>query len=571
MHTPPADVSIGDDLTQEEIEDTFNTGFGYQISGINSRRDNNDNRYMLVFANEDGPYDDAVRVGRFEYIGEGLDGDQSEDSPGNSALIDAVSSDFPVYFFYAETDRPEWEYQGQVNVLRYQSKKRDGRKVLVFDMEHQEDEPDETDRDIDWLTAMRLELERYLQEHDQNTVTLHEIYDFSESRLAKQFPENDHVRAKIRQLLQRLRDRGEVRSLNDEGTYQIGEIQLENSIGLSLPVETGDTGSVNTPTHGLYLIPVNNDWRERFKNSVEEPHDLRQYENLPPQVEGIDRLRIWGTTETDGDKKQSAIDHMTPDDCLLFYYDGEFFAGGTVGRVFENPDVGKLLWNNPRSRHLFTVKNFTHSVPPIEEIWEMLGYEGRQVVQGFTRVADDRISNICEEHETLESLIHGTDDEEPPLEEIEEEKSELAQAVESEPELSKEDTEYVEIRRKARDSAFRELVREAYNNTCAVCGSQRESPDGTPEVEAAHIYPHSEGGSDDIRNGIALCKFHHWAFDSGWLSFTDNYEIMVAKATGKNGYHKLKEREGQSLWLPENEDTHPHPMFLREHRQLNGF
>jgi len=35
------------------------------------------------------------------------------------------------------------------------------------------------------------------------------------------------------------------------------------------------------------------------------------------------------------------------------------------------------------------------------------------------------------------------------------------------------------------------------------------------------------GGSDDIRNGIALCQFHHWAFDPGWLSFTDDHEIIV--------------------------------------------
>jgi len=147
----------------------------------------------------------------------------------------------------------------------------------------------------------------------------------------------------------------------------------------------------------------------------------------------------------------------------------------------------------------------------------------------------------------------------------------LTQAVESEPELTEDDTEFVETRRKARDSAFRELVRDAYDNTCAVCGSQRESPDGNPEVEAAHIFPHSEGGSDDIRNGIALCKFHHWAFDSGWLSFTDDHEIIVAEATDKNGYHELKQLEGRWLRLPENEEAHPHPMFLEQHREIQQF
>lgn len=71
MREPPKDIEIGSRYSQEEIESAFNTGFGYQISGINPRRDEYDNRYVLVFANEDGPYDDAVTQGRFEYIGEG--------------------------------------------------------------------------------------------------------------------------------------------------------------------------------------------------------------------------------------------------------------------------------------------------------------------------------------------------------------------------------------------------------------------------------------------------------------------------------------------------------------------
>ncbi len=467
MHTPPGELEVGDRLSQEEIEDAFDTGFGYRISGINPCRDDYDNRYVVVTAKEDGPYDDSVTWGQFEYVGEGQDGDQSESSPGNSTLIDAESSNFPVYFFYKDTDDIKWEYQGQVEVLSYRREERNGREVLIFTMEHQ--------------------------------------------------------------------------------AYSDGQAP------------------------GLYLIPVNDDWRDEFRHSVEEPHNLQQYAEVPPQLEGIDRLRIWATTETDADKKQSAIDEMEPDDYLLFYHEGEFFAGGVVGRTFENPDVGELLWDNPESRHLFTVEEFTHDVPRIERVWEMLGYDGRQVVQGFTRVTDERVEEIRQEHRSLESALFGDEEREPSEEEIEREKSELEQAVETEPELTEDEAQYVETRRRARDRAFTELVREAYENTCAVCGSQRESPDGNPEVEAAHIYPLSEGGRNDVRNGIALCKLHHWAFDSGWLSFTDDHEIMVAEAPDKNGYHELKRLEGQSLHLPEKEDLHPRPMFLEEHREIHGF
>lgn len=305
MRTPPEGVSIGDRLLKDEIEEAFDTGFGYQISGINPRRDDYDRRYVLVFANEDGPYDDTVTQGRFEYIGEGLSGDQSETSPGNSALIDAVSSDIPVHFFYQQSGNGEWEYQGLVNVLGYGFDERDGRQVLVFTMEYQR----------------------------------------------KTGPEAD----------------------------------------------------------------------------------------------------------------------------------------------------------------------------------------------------------------------------EPSQETVETERTGLENALNEEPQLTDDEEEYTETRRRARDTAFSELVRQAYGETCAICGSSRETPNGYPEVEAAHIYPKQEGGADDVRNGIALCKLHHWAFDTGWLAISDEYEILVKDASERDGYYQFKQREGDTLHLPDNDEAKPHPMFLEHHREIHGF
>ena len=141
----------------------------------------------------------------------------------------------------------------------------------------------------------------------------------------------------------------------------------------------------------------------------------------------------------------------------------------------------------------------------------------------------------------------------------------------SEPELLEEDETFSNVRRRERDRKFAKEVKNFYNNMCAVCGSQRKTPAGNPEVEAAHIYPKSEGGSDDIRNGVALCKLHHWAFDAGWLSLTDNHEIIIAEAPNKNGYHEFKRLEGDSLQLPDKEEVHPRQMFLEKHREIHGF
>ncbi len=65
---------------------------------------------------------------------------------------------------------------------------------------------------------------------------------------------------------------------------------------------------------------------------------------------------------------------------------------------------------------------------------------------------------------------------------------------------------------------FRELIREAYGNRCAVSGSRiREG------LEAAHIVPWSACKSPDrlnVRNGILLTVWHHRLFDRASLRLT---------------------------------------------------
>jgi putative restriction endonuclease len=469
MRTLPDGIEVGDTLTQEEIEDAYSTGFGYRISGINPRRDEHDRRYILLFANEDGPYSDSVTQGRFEYIGEGLEGNQSEGSPGNSALIDATTSGIPVHFFYKGAEGEDWEYQGLVDVVDYQFREQGGREVLVFTMEHRKQSNDSPDR------------------------------------------------------------------------------------------------------AGLYLTPVSDYWRDKFRDTVERSLDLTQYDNVPPQLEGYSELRIWATTETSAAKKQAAIDQMGAGDCVLFYSDGNLFAGGIVERAFESPAVGELIWNQPESRHVYILSEFTTDVPSLDRIWGWLDYNGRQVVQGFSRVDDSRLAQLREEFGSVQDALFGGKEPEVLTAEIKQEKGELAEITDSPPHLTEDQEQYTESRRRARDSAFTELVKDTYNNQCAICGSERETPDGSPEVEAAHIYPKREGGSDDVRNGIALCKLHHWAFDSGWLSLSDEHEILVKEAPNRNGYYEFKQLQCDLLQLPAEEELSPHPIFLEGHRRIHGF
>ncbi|MFW5934816.1 MAG: HNH endonuclease [Halolamina sp.] len=138
-HSHP-EIDRGERYDQADIEALFDTGFGYRVSGINVRNDDDGDLFVLLFAREDGPYDDDVSAGTFTYVGEGLPdkGDQSPDSLGNAALIEAESDPVPIYFFYSAGDAPEWEYRGQVAVEGHEMVAGpDGeREVLEFEMRH---------------------------------------------------------------------------------------------------------------------------------------------------------------------------------------------------------------------------------------------------------------------------------------------------------------------------------------------------------------------------------------------------------------------------------------------------
>ncbi|MFY4812574.1 sacsin N-terminal ATP-binding-like domain-containing protein [Haloarcula sp. AONF1] len=125
--------------------------------------------------------------------------------------------------------------------------------------------------------------------------------------------------------------------------------------------------------------------------------------------------------------------------------------------------------------------------------------------------------------------------------------------------------------RTVRDDEFRRAVRDAYDNTCAICGNRRETKDGQPEVEAAHIRPASKKGPDMVQNGLALCRLHHWSFEKGWIAISDNYKIIVRDWESVPGYEEFSQYRGCSLHLPEDEQKHPSSSYLRYHRRSHEF
>jgi putative restriction endonuclease len=119
-----------------------------------------------------------------------------------------------------------------------------------------------------------------------------------------------------------------------------------------------------------------------------------------------------------------------------------------------------------------------------------------------------------------------------------------------------------------RSAAFRGVIMKLYNYTCAACQLRIITLSGASAVDAAHIVPFSESHDDGIGNGLALCKLHHWAFDTGILSVDDRYQIIVSSAFEENGSKEMliKSLGGRKIILPEQKPFFPSLHAVRWHR-----
>lgn len=117
-----------------------------------------------------------------------------------------------------------------------------------------------------------------------------------------------------------------------------------------------------------------------------------------------------------------------------------------------------------------------------------------------------------------------------------------------------------------RDRVFRQLVGKAYNMRCAMTGISMQAPDGSCEIECAHIRPVKHLGPNSINNGIALLQSIHWMFDNGLISIGPDYEILKSSRCNEPKIAGLINESGK-IALPKNSSHFPHPEFLRYHRE----
>ena len=104
------------------------------------------------------------------------------------------------------------------------------------------------------------------------------------------------------------------------------------------------------------------------------------------------------------------------------------------------------------------------------------------------------------------------------------EESSRSEEEESEKLIAERRTVEVRSTTRIRNTRFRNAVLKAHGYKCACCGI--DIPD---LLEAAHIVPVANDGTDHPSNGIALCPTHHSAFDRHYFTFEPGSRKLILK------------------------------------------
>jgi len=124
---------------------------------------------------------------------------------------------------------------------------------------------------------------------------------------------------------------------------------------------------------------------------------------------------------------------------------------------------------------------------------------------------------------------------------------------------------FIEIRSRIGQSAFRAMVTDAYHYRCAITKEKT-----LPVLEAAHIKPYSEAGPNLTKNGLLLRSDMHILFDKGYMTISDDKRVEVSRRireeyeNGKEyyAYHGKKHQN-----LPEQTLDQPATDYLQWHQR----
>ena len=103
------------------------------------------------------------------------------------------------------------------------------------------------------------------------------------------------------------------------------------------------------------------------------------------------------------------------------------------------------------------------------------------------------------------------------------------------------ESRYVTTQRVVRNTAVTQWVKELHEFTCQVCGIRLATPSGS-YAEGAHIRPPGKphSGPDVPGNVLCLCPNDHVLLDRGFLTITDDFEVVESGSDRVVGRLRLR-------------------------------
>jgi putative restriction endonuclease len=322
------------------------------------------------------------------------------------------------------------------------------------------------------------------------------------------------------------------------------------------------------------------------------------------QREELKRIReegngfyAWGAVPGEGNLRTWRA--MNPGDYVLCVKGNVYYCAAQILAKYDRRRFAESIWgkddNGETWRYMYFLTEPDKVAGHVSEVADYL----RRGYFGFTKISDAKVDEILGDFGSVDNFIHqrlngpesgiGTahglapvaeqdldeleDAEKLDKTDVDREMAAIRNRLTQDPKLREGlNRQTAQTTAMPRSAAFEIGVKKLYGYRCAICGSGLRTPDRKPEVQSAHIYPKRLDGSDDVRNGICLCRRHHWAMDAGWISIADDYTVLVREdLPDHDAYRFIADYEGEKIRLPSVTECAPSTIYLREHRSLTGF